>query len=88
MNCRSSPSDNHIDRKIEMIYYACPRPGTGGQKGDKAPLLYCHFSQMGEEASYAPVTDCSVLRTILTDALESNSELNAAMNLGLFEDAM
>ena len=54
----------------------------------KQPLLYCHFPQMGEEASYAPVTDWSVLRTILTDALESYNELNAAMNLVLFEDAM
>ncbi|KAG7460463.1 dynein heavy chain 11, axonemal-like isoform X1, partial [Solea senegalensis] len=54
----------------------------------KQPLLYCHFSQTEEGASYAPVTDWAVLRTVLTDALESYNELNPAMNLVLFEDAM
>ncbi|KAF7658249.1 hypothetical protein LDENG_00015570 [Lucifuga dentata] len=54
----------------------------------KQPLLYCHFAQRGEEDSYTPVTDWSVLRTILTDALESYNELNATMNLVLFEDAI
>lgn len=62
--------------------------GLEDKKVTKQPLLYCHFSQMAEAASYAPVTDWSVLRTILTDALESYNELNAAMNLVLFEDAM
>lgn len=54
----------------------------------KQPLLYCHFAQVGEEDSYTPVTDWSVLRDILTDALESYNDLNATMNLVLFEDAM
>uniref|UniRef100_A0A671UN02 Dynein axonemal heavy chain 11 n=1 Tax=Sparus aurata TaxID=8175 RepID=A0A671UN02_SPAAU len=53
----------------------------------KQPLLYCRFAQIGDEA-YSPVTDWSALRSILTDALESYNELNAAMNLVLFEDAM
>lgn len=54
----------------------------------KQPLLYCHFAQRGEEALYTPVSDWTSLRSILTDALESYNELNAAMNLVLFEDAM
>lgn len=54
----------------------------------KQPLLYCHFAQMGEKASYTPVTDWSALSTILTDALESYNEIHPAMNLVLFEDAM
>uniref|UniRef100_A0A7N6BNC5 AAA+ ATPase domain-containing protein n=1 Tax=Anabas testudineus TaxID=64144 RepID=A0A7N6BNC5_ANATE len=54
----------------------------------KKPLLYCHFAQMGEGASYTRVTNWSVLRSILSDALQSYNELNAAMNLVLFEDAM
>lgn len=54
----------------------------------KQPLLFCHFAQMGEGACYTPVTNWSVLRSILTDALESYNELNAAMKLVLFEDAM
>lgn len=57
-------------------------------KVTKQPLLYCHFAQIGEEALYAPVTDWSTLKSILTDALESYNELNAALNLVLFEDAM
>lgn len=54
----------------------------------RQPLIYWHFSQTGEESSYAPVTDWSVLSTVLTDALESYNDLNAAMDLVLFEDAM
>ncbi|XP_030605544.1 dynein heavy chain 11, axonemal [Archocentrus centrarchus] len=57
-------------------------------KVKKQPLLFCHFAQMGEEPSYAPVTDWSALSTILTDALESYNEVHPAMNLVLFEDAM
>ncbi|XP_061771898.1 dynein axonemal heavy chain 11 [Nerophis ophidion] len=54
----------------------------------KEPLLFCHFAKFGEESSYTAVTDWSVLRTTLTDALESYNELNATMDLVLFEDAM
>ena len=62
--------------------------GLEDKKVTKQPLLYCHFAQMGDEASYAPVTDWAALRSVLTDALQSYNELNAAMNLVLFEDAM
>ena len=62
--------------------------GVEEKKVKKQPLLYCHFSHMGEEPSYAPVTDWSTLKTVLTDALESYNELHPAMNLVLFEDAM
>ncbi|KAM4600952.1 dynein axonemal heavy chain 11 [Polymixia lowei] len=62
--------------------------GVEKKEVTKQPLLFCHFAQGGEEASYTPVKDWSELRTVLTDALESYNELNAAMNLVLFEDAM
>ncbi|XP_061919084.1 dynein axonemal heavy chain 11 isoform X5 [Entelurus aequoreus] len=62
--------------------------GVEIEKMTKEPLLFCHFAKIGEESSYTAVTDWSVLRTTLTDALESYNELNAAMNLVLFEDAM
>ncbi|XP_026040676.1 dynein heavy chain 11, axonemal isoform X2 [Astatotilapia calliptera] len=62
--------------------------GLENIKVKKQPLLYCHFAQMGEKASYTPVTDWSALSTILTDALESYNEIHPAMNLVLFEDAM
>uniref|UniRef100_A0A8D3CJW0 Dynein axonemal heavy chain 11 n=1 Tax=Scophthalmus maximus TaxID=52904 RepID=A0A8D3CJW0_SCOMX len=79
--------DLQFFRKLQMeTVHECFEPSDNNVT--KQPLLYCHFSQMAEAASYAPVTDWSVLRTILTDALESYNELNAAMNLVLFEDAM
>ncbi|KAK7886266.1 hypothetical protein WMY93_025887 [Mugilogobius chulae] len=52
------------------------------------PLLYCHFAQMDGESSYTQMNDWCVLRASLTEALESYNELNAAMDLVLFEDAM
>lgn len=54
----------------------------------KQPPLFCHFAQPGAEASYSLVTNWSLLRSILSDALENYNELNAAMDLVLFEDAM
>lgn len=35
-----------------------------------------------------PVKDYKVLRTVLTEMLDSYNDLNAAMHLVLFEDAM
>ncbi|XP_035866411.1 dynein heavy chain 11, axonemal isoform X1 [Phyllostomus discolor] len=52
------------------------------------PLLYCHLATGGDEPRYMPVKDWEVLKTILTEALDSYNELNAAMHLVLFEDAM
>ncbi|XP_056236518.1 dynein axonemal heavy chain 11 isoform X2 [Seriola aureovittata] len=80
--------DLQFFRKLQMETVHECFEGLEDKKVTKQPLLYCHFSQMGEEASYAPVRDWFVLRTILTDALESYNELNAAMDLVLFEDAM
>ncbi|XP_049439851.1 dynein axonemal heavy chain 11 [Epinephelus fuscoguttatus] len=80
--------DLQLFRKLQMETVHECFEGLEDKKVTKQPLLYCHFAQMGDEASYAPVTDWAVLRSILTDALESYNELNAAMNLVLFEDAM
>ncbi|KAM7420607.1 hypothetical protein PAMA_015032 [Pampus argenteus] len=80
--------DLQLFRKLQMETVHECFEGVEDKKVTKQPLLYCHFAQTGEEASYTPVTDWSVLRTILTDALENYNELNAAMNLVLFEDAM
>ncbi|KAG8514707.1 Dynein heavy chain 11, axonemal, partial [Galemys pyrenaicus] len=52
------------------------------------PLLYCHFANGGEEPCYMPVKDWEVLKTILTETLDNYNELNATMNLVLFEDAV
>uniref|UniRef100_A0A665V5K8 Dynein, axonemal, heavy chain 11 n=1 Tax=Echeneis naucrates TaxID=173247 RepID=A0A665V5K8_ECHNA len=80
--------DLQFFRKLQMETVHECFEGLEDKEVTKQPLLYFHFSQMGEEACYAPVRDWSVLRTILTDALESYNELNAAMDLVLFEDAM
>ncbi|XP_035799351.2 dynein axonemal heavy chain 11 [Amphiprion ocellaris] len=80
--------DLQLFRKLQMESAHECFEGLEDKKLKKQPLLYCHFSQMGAYPSYAPVSDWSALRTILTDALESYNELHPAMNLVLFEDAM
>ena len=52
------------------------------------PLIFCHFAKGIGEPKYMPITEWGVLNKILTDALTSYNELNAAMDLVLFEDAM
>jgi hypothetical protein len=52
------------------------------------PLIYCHFANGGQDPCYTPVKDWEVLKTFLTEALDDYNELNAAMHLVLFEDAM
>ena len=52
------------------------------------PLIYCHFSKGIGEPKYMPIPSWDNLNKILTDALKGYNELNAAMDLVLFEDAM
>ncbi|KAM4874879.1 dynein axonemal heavy chain 11 [Thomomys bottae] len=52
------------------------------------PLIYCHYANNRDRMCYMPVKDWDVLRTILTETLDNYNELNAAMHLVLFEDAM
>ncbi|VEL24027.1 unnamed protein product, partial [Protopolystoma xenopodis] len=52
------------------------------------PLLYCHFAQGIGEPKYMPVERQAELSRLLTEALDGYNELNAAMNLVLFEDAI
>ena len=52
------------------------------------PLIYCHFAKGIGEPKYMPIQTWQGLNKILTDALHSYNELNAAMDLVLFEDAM
>ncbi|EHB17858.1 Dynein heavy chain 11, axonemal [Heterocephalus glaber] len=52
------------------------------------PLVYCHFAKGGEEPCYMPVKDWEALKMILTESLDNYNDLNAAMHLVLFEDAM
>ncbi|KAK7507150.1 hypothetical protein BaRGS_00001085, partial [Batillaria attramentaria] len=54
----------------------------------KTPNIYCHFAQGVGDPKYMPVESWQSLNKLLVDALDSYNELNAAMNLVLFEDAM
>ncbi|NWY46905.1 DYH9 protein, partial [Sylvia atricapilla] len=50
--------------------------------------IYCHFAKGLGEPGYRPVPSWEELNQILKEALDSYNEVNAAMNLVLFEDAM
>ena len=54
----------------------------------RKPLLYCHFTSGIGEPKYLPVETWESINKILVEALDNYNELNAAMNLVLFEDAM
>ncbi len=52
------------------------------------PLIYCHFAAGIGEPKYLAVPSWDSLKKILEEALDSYNEINAIMNLVLFEDAM
>ena len=52
------------------------------------PLIFCHFAKGIGEPKYMPINEWDYLHKLLTDALKGYNELNAAMDLVLFEDAM
>ncbi|XP_039357488.1 dynein heavy chain 17, axonemal isoform X17 [Mauremys reevesii] len=52
------------------------------------PNIYCHFAQGIGEPKYLPVSDSGYLNKLLVEALETYNEVNAVMNLVLFEDAV
>ncbi|XP_054026357.1 dynein axonemal heavy chain 17 [Dryobates pubescens] len=52
------------------------------------PNIYFHFTQGMGEPKYLPVPSWPALNKLLVEALESYNEVNAAMSLVLFEDAL
>ena len=52
------------------------------------PLIFCHFATGIGEPKYMAVPTWESLKKILEEALDSYNEINAIMNLVLFEDAM
>ncbi|XP_053544923.1 dynein axonemal heavy chain 9 [Bombina bombina] len=50
--------------------------------------MFCHFAAGVGEPKYMPVQSWESLNKILVDALDNHNEVNAVMNLVLFEDAM
>ncbi|ESO12478.1 hypothetical protein HELRODRAFT_155577 [Helobdella robusta] len=54
----------------------------------KEPLQFCHFASGIGEPKYLPVVSSADISKILIDALENYNEINSAMNLVLFDDAI
>lgn len=52
------------------------------------PLIFCHFADNIQEKNYDMVSSITKLSQVLEDALHEYNELNANMDLVLFEDAM
>ena len=52
------------------------------------PLIYSHFSRGMGDPKYLPVDSWQSISAILREALDNYNDLNATMNLVLFEDAM
>ena len=52
------------------------------------PLMMCHFASGIGDPKYGPVSDMDSITKILNEALDSYNEINAAMNLVLFGDAI
>ncbi|XP_066237508.1 dynein axonemal heavy chain 17 isoform X2 [Saccopteryx leptura] len=52
------------------------------------PNIFSHFAQGIGDPKYFPVTDVAHLNKLLVDILDSYNEVNAVMNLVLFEDAV
>lgn len=52
------------------------------------PLLFAHFAQGIGDMTYARVSDFDALSALLYEGLEGYNELNATMDLVLFQDAM
>ena len=52
------------------------------------PLIYCHFASGIGEPKYLAVPSWPSLTKILEEALDGYNEVNAVMNLVLFEDAL
>ena len=52
------------------------------------PLIYSHFAQGLGETQYLRIESWEALNRILSEALVNYNEVNAVMNLVLFEDAM
>ena len=54
----------------------------------RLPLLFCHFARGLGDAKYGEAETYTTLNPILQQALGSYNDLNPAMELVLFEDAV
>ena len=63
-------------------------PDAEHEKIQEQPNLICHFAEGIGEPKYAPVKSWDDLFNTMTEALNNYNEVNAAMDLVLFRDAM
>uniref|UniRef100_A0A803TIG4 Dynein axonemal heavy chain 17 n=1 Tax=Anolis carolinensis TaxID=28377 RepID=A0A803TIG4_ANOCA len=54
----------------------------------QSPNVFCHFAQGIGDPKYLPVSNIQALNKLLVETLDSYNEVNAVMNLVLFEDAV
>jgi len=57
-----------------------------GERAD--PLVFCHFAENIQDKVYEMVPSINKMSHVLEDALREYNEINATMDLVLFEDAM
>ncbi|CAF0714705.1 unnamed protein product [Brachionus calyciflorus] len=87
--------DKLVDKEDSQLFYKIQRDVLKKNLEDineeecfKQPNIYCHFAQGVGDPKYCAIESWPQLNKLLTDALDNYNELNAAMNLVLFEDAM
>uniref|UniRef100_A0A803SVB7 Dynein axonemal heavy chain 17 n=1 Tax=Anolis carolinensis TaxID=28377 RepID=A0A803SVB7_ANOCA len=80
--------DKMVDEKdFETKFWGMPEHNLTLEQTKKMNM-FCHFAKGVGEPKYMPVQCWESLNQILVEALENHNEVNAAMNLVLFEDAM
>lgn len=52
------------------------------------PHIFCHFATGIGEPKYMAIPSWDTARSLLEEGLDNYNEMNATMNLVLFEDAM
>ncbi|XP_078230912.1 dynein axonemal heavy chain 17 isoform X3 [Callithrix jacchus] len=80
--------DQEILRRVTMASTKKFFDDLGEELLFAKPNIFCHFAQGIGDPKYVPVTDVAHLNKLLVDVLDSYNEVNAIMNLVLFEDAM
>uniref|UniRef100_A0A5F9CH25 Dynein axonemal heavy chain 17 n=1 Tax=Oryctolagus cuniculus TaxID=9986 RepID=A0A5F9CH25_RABIT len=84
--------DKMVDEKdqdtLRRVTMASTKKFFDVSQAQVPPNIFCHFAQGIGESKYLSVTDVAYLNKLLVDVLDSYNEVNAVMNLVLFEDAV
>jgi dynein heavy chain len=63
-------------------------PDLEEEKLVEEPNIFCHFAQGSGESKYSPTKSWKTLFDVQSEALNNYNDVNAAMNLVLFHDAL